>query len=54
MCVQIGEIGGEHRFVTEIPNDFQDVPGLLPLYAFKNVCITLLALSMNGIILLMP
>lgn len=36
MCVLIGKIGeGEHKFVTEIPDDFQNVPSLLPLYAFK-------------------
>lgn len=28
-------MGGEHKFVTEIPNDFQNVSGLFPLYASK-------------------
>lgn len=37
VCVQIWKMGeGEHKFVTEIPNDFQNVCGLFPLYAFKN------------------
>lgn len=26
----------KHKFVTEIPNDFQNICGLCPLSAFKN------------------
>lgn len=38
MCVyvQIQRMGGQHKFVTEIPTDFQNVCVLFLHYAFKN------------------